>query len=482
VIPLGPWLPDRPQVREPHLRDAQGVIPAAEGYEPLASLTVQSEATTARARGAFAGRDLDGTVHIYAGDATTLYELDSDASWIDRAKVGGYTATDTTRWRFTTFGDRMLATNGVDPIQYIDMSTGAADFANLPGSPPTAKLIKSFREFVLIGDTGDSAFEIRWCAINDSEMWTIGANQADSQSFPDGGYINAIGVTDVAYIFQEKAIRRMAYVGPPLIMSIDLIEAERGCIEPGSFVQLGRFFAYLAEDGFYLFDGQSSRPIGSEQIDEWFKADASLAYRYRMSAAVDPVHKLFVWSYVSTSSSAGQPDTLLIYNWVADRWSYARVECDQLTASLTKGYTLEGLDAVYPSLDAMPVSLDDPTLTGGSLRFAAFSPEHKLAWFTGSPVAALLETGDFQINPLGRALTRYVTPIADTDDATIKVGAKERQGDSFTWTPAVAQEASGRCPARASGRFFRARLEIPAASTWTHVNGLDVDAAKAGVR
>lgn len=482
LAPLGPWLPDRPQVREPHLRDAKGVVPALEGYEPLSSLTEQSEAITARSRGGYAARDLDGTVHIYAGDASKLYELDSDASWIDRSKAAGYTATDTTRWRFTSFGDRMLASNGIEPIQYIDMSTGATDFADLAGSPPTAKLIKSFREFVVIGDTSNSALEIRWSAINDSESWTIGTNQADKQEFPDGGYVNALGVTDVLYVFQEKAIRRVSYVGPPLIMSIDTIEVERGCIEPGSFAQLGRLFFYLDEDGFYMFNGQQSQPIGVEQVDEWFKADASRSYYYRMSTAIDPVKKLVVWSYASTSSSTGQPDTLLFYNWVAQKWTYARVTCEVLVASLTKGYTLEGLDAVYPNIDTMPVSLDDPTLTGGAIRFAAFTSDRKLAWFTGSAVAALLETSDQQINPMGRAMTRYVTPIADTTAATIKVGVKERQGDSFSWSDAASQESSGRCPVRKSGRFFRVRLEIPAASTWTHVNVVDVDAVQAGVR
>jgi hypothetical protein len=483
MIPLGPWLPDRPSIREPHLRDAKGVIPAAEGYEPLASLTEQSNALAARCRGAVAARDIDGTVHIYAGTGTDLYELATDASWTDRTRTSGgdYSATDTTRWFFATFKDRMVAANGSDVLQYIDMSTAATNFANLPNAP-SAAFVTSLGEFLFCANTGASAMQLKWSAISDSESWTPGTNQSDEVDFPDGGRITGLAATDVLYVFQESAIRRVVYVGPPTVMNIDVIERGRGCVEPGSLAQLGRLFFYLSEDGFYMFNGEQSQPIGAEQVDEWFKRDLSLSFRYRMSSAIDPVHKVVVWSYTSISSPSGQPDTLLLYNWVANRWAYARVDCEAILASLTLGYTLEGLDAVYPNLDAMPVSLDDPTLTGGALRFAAFSTVHKLAWFTGPTVEAELTTGDVQLAQSGRALLKSVYPACDASGCTVAVSARQAPSDAVMFGAANTKQASGRVPLRASGRWFRARIGVPAGTSWTHCNALEWEAVGAGRR
>lgn len=479
MIPLGAWLPDRPPVREPHLRDASGVIPAAEGYEPFPGLTVTTDALTARCRGAVGARDIDQAAHIYAGDATKLYELEG-STWTDRSKVGGYTAGDETRWRFIAYGDRLIATNGIEPPQYIEMSTAATAFADLPGSPGAAEFIASFKGFVVLGSLASSAIKIKWSGLEDSEQWTPGTNQSDEQEFPEGGRITGLGAADVLYIFKEKAIIRGVYVGPPAIMQFDTIVTGIGVTEPGSLVQYGRMFWFQHEDGFYSFDGEQCVPIGVEKFDQWFLEDSARAYTYNMDAAVDPLTKTVQWAYPSTSSGGGLPDTILIYNWAVGTPSYVRLQIECFVAALSLGISPDDLTST--DVDALTVSFDDPSFLGGVFYKGAMDYSHRLCSFSGDAVAATLETGDFQINPQGRSLMRYATPIGDATDFTVKIGAKERQGDAFTWGSAVAQEASGRCPTRASGRFFRARLEAPSGSGWTHVNGVEFDAAMAGVR
>lgn len=483
LVSLGAWLPDRPSIREPHLRDAKGAIPAAEGYEPLRALVEQSAALASRCRGAAAARDIDNNVHIYAGTGAKLQELASDSSWTDRTRTSGgdYTATDTSRWRFATFKDRMIAANAGDTIQYITMSTGASNFAALPNAPIAAH-VAAFGEFLFCGNTGTSAIQLKWSAFADSESWTPGTNQSDEKEFADGGAINGLAVTDVLYVFQENAIRRVVYVGPPTVMNIDRIEGGRGCVAAGSLAQLGRMFFYLSEDGFYMFDGESSQPISAEQVDEWFKDDMNRSYLYRMTSAVDPIHKVVVWSYVSNSSPSGVPDTLLMFNWVAQRWAYARITCDVLLASLTLGYTLEGLDAIYGNLDTMPISLDDPLLTGGALRFAAVSDNFKLSWFAGDAVAAEFATGDFQLSPSGRSLAQAVYPLCDAPGCTVAISAREAPSDAVTYAAAASKQSSGRVPVRGAGRWFRAKIAIPAGQTWTYCHGLEWQAVPAGRR
>lgn len=476
---LGPWLPDRPNVREPHLRDAAGVIPAAEGYEPFPSLSVSTNALTARCRGAVGARDKDQAAHIYAGDASKLYELEG-ATWTDRSKGGGYSAGDETRWRYAAFGDRLIATNGLDAIQYIDMSTAATQFADLPGSPPLAQYITTFRGFVVLGSLSTSAITVRWSGLEDSEGWTPGTNQSDSQEFPDGGRVTGLGAIDALYIFKEKAIIRGVYVGPPAIFAFDTIVSGIGCTAPDSLVQYGRMFFFLHEDGFYMFDGENVRPIGVEQIDEWFKADSARAYWASMSVMIDPQHKVVMWAYASTSSGGGLPDTILMYNWAVDRWAYVRLQVEHLVGALSAGISFDDLTST--DVDAMTLSPDDPYFLGGTFYKAAFNYDHKMGALSGDAVAATLETGDFQLNPTGRAVTQYVTPVGDASDITVQAGARERLGDAIVWSDEASQEASGRCAVRKSGRWHRLRIKAPAASDWNHINALDVQAVGGGVR
>jgi hypothetical protein len=49
------------------------------------------------------------------------------------------------------------------------------------------------------------------------------------------------------------------------------------------------------------------------------------------------------------------------------------------------------------------------------------------------------------------------------------------------WGPDVPQNDRGSSPQHASGRYFRARLKMPAGQSWAHLQGIDeIDATPAG--
>lgn len=480
MIEFGAWLPDLPAVRAPHLRTASGCLPLLEGYEPFNSLSITTDALTATCIGAVTARDIDQAVHIYAGDTSKLYELEG-LSWTDRSKVGGYgPAGDSTRWRFTTFGDRLLGTNGLDAIQFIDMSTAATAFANLTGSPPTAQFMTSFRDFVVLGALGTNGNAIKWSGFDDSEQWTPGTNQSDEQEFTDGGRITALAALDVLYIFQEKAIRRMAYVGGLTIMQVDKLVDGIGCVEPNSLVQWGTLFFFLSEDGYYRFDGQQATPIGSGKFDRWFLAMSQRAYWARMSSAINPNRKIVAWSFASTASG-GTPDTILIYNWVAQKASYVPYSLEFILGASSLGVSPDDLTST--DVDAMTVSFDDPIFLGGTSYFAGFDTTHKFGSFSGSTVAAIFETGDYQPNPAGRTSVENFRPITDAPSVTVSGGASQQPVETPTYGSDVSMQPSGICPQRnVNGNFIRAKTKIPAAATWTYAKAVDFKIKASGKR
>jgi hypothetical protein len=64
-------------------------------------------------KGAYVGTLLDGSKRIVAGTQAKLWDVTASA-WTDRSQAGGYTGLN--RWRFTMFGNNVLATNRAQRI------------------------------------------------------------------------------------------------------------------------------------------------------------------------------------------------------------------------------------------------------------------------------------------------------------------------------------------------------------------------------
>lgn len=242
--------------------------------------------------------------------------------------------------------------------------------------------------------------------------------------------------------------------------------------------------------GFFALEGaQGLRDIGHRRVDRFFWNDVNQTYLNRISAAIDPVNRLYAVSYPGPGSelTGGRPNRMLIYNWSADRWSRAEVEMDLIhQAASQSGKTLEQLDAVSASLDALPFSLDNRVWTGaGRLLLAAFTPEHRIGFFSGANMAATVDTGEAPLAPGGRALVRGLRPLVEggAGGVSLRVGLRNRTVDPVTFDAPSAMNAFGLCPVRANGRYLRARIEVDAGAAWTHVQGIDeVEASPAGAR
>ena len=129
----------------------------------------------------------------------------------------------------------------------------------------------------------------------------------------------------------------------------------------GSIAQYQGITFFLSDDGFYLCDGQTVQPIGNEKVDRFFIDDASESDYGSMSAAVDPIRKLVIWNYVATDGSR----KLMIYNFSTKRWTYADAGTDYLSEASSSSVTLEQLDSISGSIDALTTSLDSRLYVGG---------------------------------------------------------------------------------------------------------------------
>lgn len=481
IIPFAEWLPDLPDFANPGALTANNVISQGGAYRPLGGLSAASAALDARPRGAIASTDSDSNAYVYAGDATKLYEV-RRATVTDVSKAGGYSNGSLDNWEFTSYGETVIATNYQDPVQSI--TAGGANFADLITSTrkPKARRIATVRDFVVLGNTNDTTDgakqnRVWWSALDDpTDFDPATTTLSDYQDIPDGGAVMAVvGGVEYGVILMERTIQRMTFTGGASIFRFDTVDRHRGTPIPRAVIGHGRHVFFISEEGFLVFDGTTSQPIGHNKVDRFFWDNFDQTYLHRVSAGVDKVNKLIIWAYSDTNATDGVPNKLLIYNWADNRWTDADVDLELIFSALTQAYTLEELDEVSTDLDALGASLDSSEWKGGALRFAAFNTDDKLSYFTGSNLEATIDTGEKQLAPGFRSIVHGCRPLVDGGTPTTAIGHRSNLQDSVTFDTAAAINAIGKSVVRRNSRYHRFRVTVPAASTWTHAQGVQLE-------
>lgn len=492
MIKLGEFLPDQSAFGSSGATVANNVIPSANGYESMQNISPISGEADGVIVSLSAAADDDGNVALYAADRTKIYRYNTTTGALDNvSKSGNYNTSSSDRPRFVQYGETLISSNFANPIQKITAAAGGL-FSDLSADAPKAKYIAVVRDFVMTGFTntstdGNKPYRVQWSDINDATNWAISSStQADFQDIQDMGDVTGLVGGEYATILMEKGIVRGSYIGAPLIFQFDKVETVRGCKVAGSVCNVGHSVFYLADDGFYMFDGEKSNPIGAEKVNRFFLEDWNGSYAGNMSASADPLRQIIVWSYASTAATDGLPDKLIIYNYALNRWSTASVAVDIVSPIYTAGYTLEQLDAAFgSSLDLLPASLDGPVYRGGEFLFAA-SKDKKIQSFTGSILNGTVETGEFEVrtgyHSTVNNIIPYVTLRADavSGGVSAQVASRNRQIDTFSYGSASSLNSSNFCPVRSNGRYHRVRLNMT--GDWKKVQGVDVDAGVMGRR
>ena len=117
---------------------------------------------------------------------------------------------------------------------------------------------------------------------------------------------------------------------------------------------------FYADDGFFQINGDQVFPIGAEKVNRFFEQDLNEAYTDRISAAVDPFNTLAIWLYPSKDNPnvTGLCDKLLIYNYVTQKWSIAKVKASQIFKQFIVTDTVELMAVKSATVDDINILLD----------------------------------------------------------------------------------------------------------------------------
>jgi hypothetical protein len=474
-ITFGEWTPDQPGITN-GLRRAENVYPKLVGYGAISTAVDYSDDASENLNNVVAGKTTVGGVSVFAGGTTKLFKLNSGTLALeDVSKSGGYTTATDQKWRFTQFGNVMIASNGQAKLQGFNLNSSEL-FSDLSADAPPAGYVTVVRDFVVSGYQPTFPNRVQWSALGDESSWANSATtQADFQDIPDGGSVVGVTGGEFGLVLMDRSIHRMSYVGSPLVFQFDNISRNLGCYEANSIIQYGGTTFFLGDDGFYACDGQTLLPIGNEKVNRFFFDNADEATLYLMSAAVDPAKKLIIWAYASNNSST--VDSLLIYNFQTQKWTSGTTDVDRIASTSTPAVTLEGMDA-YGTLDTIMTTFDSRLWLGGRLQLAGVNGA-KIVTFTGSNATAYIETGDIEIPGSTSAIT-MIKPIVDDGSASVAIESRRLLSEEVVFGTQTAANSENRISIRSVGRYHR--LQLTPTGSWTSVVGTDIELNGLGTR
>src|SRR5580765_3054262 len=292
IAPWPEWLPDQADFGSAGSPLIRNVAPlTAKSYGPMPTFSPFTDNTlTDRCQGAYALKDATDLVYIYMGDKTKLYQLvPGSRTMVDASRTTGG-AYDTHAlpfgfWQMTSYGNRIIATNGADPIQ--TMIIGDGNFVPLAAAAPIAKYVATVKDWLMVANTldpvsGPVPYRVWWSAIADPTNWPTPGGvtalqlQSDYQDLQQTdlgqvtGLVSGLGPAADVAVFCERGIYVGTYDGPRVMFSFRVAQGASGSMSPLSIVQghardnsgaLRPVAYYLAENGFQAFDGSTSFPI-----------------------------------------------------------------------------------------------------------------------------------------------------------------------------------------------------------------------------
>lgn len=216
--------------------------------------------------------DLSSILAISFGLYLKSNAIAADQIYWDEIEFSGhYTGTDLDRWSIVQFGQSVLASNGIDEVQYLaDITTGI--FQNLSdagGDLPAsfrAKILQKLGPYIITFNTDNDNTEARWCTEDNVLVWSPYAeNSARDINLRDmnssiksviefGNALLVVGDTR-AHIFQ--------FTGAPFFFSANKLIDGIGAVGKNALCESGRMVYGFSAHGIYVTDG-----IEKQYIDE----------------------------------------------------------------------------------------------------------------------------------------------------------------------------------------------------------------------
>jgi hypothetical protein len=356
----------------------------------------------------------------------------------------------------------------------------------LGGSPPQAAYIAIVNRFVMLAGITSLPYRVQWSDQNGTTTWDNVTGQSNYQDLADGGRILGLaGGDQYGILFQESSIRSIIYApGTSYFFEILRIADKDGLLTAGSVINAGDKVFFISPQGFKMIaPGGYPTPIGKERFDRTFFNDLDTANLQLLMAATDPSTTRVYWAYKSIAGQSGLFDKILVYDWALNKATTLEISGEFLTGLARPGITLENLDSISSSLDALPFSLDSISVAS-LVQLGMMGPSHTAGFFTGGNLEGIMETPEEDGNGR-RVFLSAARPMTDCPTAAVSIACRETAQASRTYTAETTVDSDGDCPIDGGGietRYAAVRLRTPAGAVWTYAMGVEPEFRFTGSR
>ena len=370
------------------------------------------------------------TIRQYYGTNTRIWEVDDPTTpWTDVSKAAGdpgdgnlgppidYNVDEGRSWSFTSFGDKLIATNHADHVQVKEINTqrfrnligfdstggpitdtgNGEDYVTRGGVKPKARFAATINSFLCLANINtDSYVDGRaytfWNSAfgNPQEFYPADLDKQSSlfQIISRPGEITGLVGGEYGIMFKEDSIFRVEYVGLPTVFNFPEITNSQGCPYPRSIVRYKADTYFWGSGGIFVIrNGAQVQEIGRGKIskyvfDSLFEANSLVAdpttdERQNASyviGAFDPYSGLIFWSYRNDGRDNFRNNGMIVYNPQKDQFTTIRPGYDLFTTSvLSIGNRQQQIDSTARSLFFIRNEPRSPSNNNNHLQLERFS-------------------------------------------------------------------------------------------------------------
>ena len=379
------------------------------------------------------------------GSGVTYAVTFTGASWGTSIKAGVSVAGDYVGYVVPGGAGSLVNTN----TNTVDYETGALQLICSVAPPNNDQIYAVY--------TQAAPYRVQWSAIGDPTNWPVPLT-ANAIAFESGYEDLQVSLGPVKFIagyplygiiFQEFGLTRANYVGGNVVFQFaEAYCSNRGLVAKGAAVKVSGLVYFLAQDGFFVTDGNSVDPIGTDAqnsvgIDGWVAANLNTAALESIQSAYDDNTRCVFFAIPTGTNTA--PDTLLTYNTIAAKWTRSAIPC-QVIWTDSNGSTVQG----------------------STLQLGLIDQNNQYNSMTGPTLNGYLETCDIQRTDGNARFVFGVRPnVACTDTPICMAGVRNSMQDNVTYSLPVPPDPFSRvAPALLEGIFVRARVSSAAASAF----------------
>jgi len=223
-------------------------------------------------------------------------------------------------WYMETMSDLHILTNYLDPIQMYDNTN---PLVPLGGSPPRARFLKKFKDYLILGFTNDGTAypqRVQWCDTGNPQSWTVGVTNAGFQDLVEGvDWIMGFAIIqDNIVILKERSIYTGYLTGNTDIFNFNIRVEGIGCAASATIQELGDEVIFLGWDGVYAFNGFTVTDVSADIRNELINtiSPGLIGNSHAHLIEERDEYHLFV-----PSSTSSYPDQEFIYNYVKKAWT-----------------------------------------------------------------------------------------------------------------------------------------------------------------